>query len=86
MVPEDIVILELSSFQLMGMKISPDVAVITNITPNHLNVHKDYQEYIDNLLYQVDIYAKDLVLDGQIVPARMIIIELRSLTSKFFRL
>lgn len=47
MKPEDIVVLELSSFQLMGMKISPQIGVITNITPNHLNIHKDYQEYID---------------------------------------
>lgn len=45
--PEDKVVLELSSFQLMGMEISPDVAVITNITPNHLNIHKDYNEYIE---------------------------------------
>ena len=44
---EDILVLELSSFQLMGMKVSPDIAVITNITPNHLNIHKDYEEYID---------------------------------------
>ncbi len=44
--PEDKLILELSSFQLMGMSVSPDIAVITNITPNHLNIHKDYQEYI----------------------------------------
>ena len=47
MTKNDIVILELSSFQLMNMKISPDISVITNITPNHLNVHKDYQEYIN---------------------------------------
>ena len=46
--PQDIIVLELSSFQLMNMKISPDIAAITNITPNHLNVHKDYQEYIDS--------------------------------------
>jgi len=46
--PEDIVVLELSSFQLMGMEISPDISVITNITPNHLNIHKDYEEYIDS--------------------------------------
>ena len=46
--PEDIVVLELSSFQLMNMEISTDIAVVTNITPNHLNVHKDYQEYIDS--------------------------------------
>lgn len=44
---EDIVVLELSSFQLMGMKVSPSISVITNITPNHLNVHKDYEEYIE---------------------------------------
>ncbi len=47
MTPDDILVLELSSFQLMGMKISPNISVITNITPNHLNIHKDYQEYID---------------------------------------
>jgi UDP-N-acetylmuramoylalanine--D-glutamate ligase len=45
--PDDIVILELSSFQLMNMKVSPDISVITNITPNHLNIHKDYAEYIE---------------------------------------
>lgn len=47
MKPEDIVVLELSSFQLMGMEVSPDISVITNVTPNHLNIHKDYEEYID---------------------------------------
>lgn len=47
MKPEDIVVLELSSFQLMGMEVSPDISVITNITPNHLNVHSSYEEYID---------------------------------------
>lgn len=45
--PNDLVVLELSSFQLMGMEVSPDIAAITNITPNHLNVHKDYEEYIE---------------------------------------
>lgn len=45
--PEDVIVLELSSFQLMGMEQSPNIGVITNITPNHLNIHKDYQEYID---------------------------------------
>ena len=45
--PKDIVVLELSSFQLMNMNVSPDIAVITNITPNHLNIHKDYEEYIE---------------------------------------
>ena len=44
---EDYIVLELSSFQLMNMKISPKISVITNITPNHLNVHSSYEEYID---------------------------------------
>lgn len=44
---EDIVVLELSSFQLMQMEVSPDIAVITNVSPNHLNVHKSYEEYIE---------------------------------------
>ena len=39
---------ELSSFQLISMRRSPDVAVITNVAPNHLDVHKDMQEYIDS--------------------------------------
>ena len=47
MLPEDIVVLELSSFQLMNMKISPKISVITNITPNHLNIHSDMEEYIE---------------------------------------
>ncbi len=45
--PDDFVVLELSSFQLMTMNVSPNVAVITNITPNHLDIHKSYEEYIE---------------------------------------
>ncbi len=44
---QDRVVVELSSFQLMHMHVSPDVSVITNITPNHLDVHKNYEEYIE---------------------------------------
>lgn len=44
---DDYAVLELSSFQLHTMKKSPHIAVITNITPNHLDWHTDYQEYID---------------------------------------
>ena len=42
----DFAVVELSSFQLMDMTRSPDVAVITNITPNHLDWHRDMDEYI----------------------------------------
>ena len=47
MKPDDFAVLELSSFQLHSMKCRPDVAVITNISPNHLDKHRDYQDYID---------------------------------------
>ena len=45
--PEDEAVVELSSFQLISMRRSPRVAVVTNVTPNHLDHHKDMQEYID---------------------------------------
>ncbi len=47
MKPEDLAVVELSSFQLMDMTHSPSRAVITNLAPNHLDVHKDMQEYMD---------------------------------------
>lgn len=45
--PEDFAAVELSSFQLLSMKQAANTAVVTNVQPNHLNVHKDYQEYKD---------------------------------------
>ena len=42
----DLVVLELSSFQLLTMTKSPHIAVMTNLAPNHLDVHKDFAEYI----------------------------------------
>ena len=47
MQPEDYAVVELSSFQLMDMKRSPQRAVVTNLAPNHLDVHKDMEEYVD---------------------------------------
>ena len=47
MTSKDIMVLELSSFQLMDMKVSPNVAVVTNISPDHLDIHGSYSEYID---------------------------------------
>ena len=46
MKPSDFAVVELSSFQLMDMKRSPARAVITNLAPNHLDVHKDMAEYV----------------------------------------
>lgn len=44
---EDMVVLELSSFQLMSIKEPVEVALITNVSPNHLDIHKDMEEYIE---------------------------------------
>ena len=44
---DDIAVVELSSFQLMHMKQSPHIAVVTNLAPNHLDVHKDMDEYVE---------------------------------------
>lgn len=44
---DDYVVLELSSFQLMTMNEKIDRAAITNVAPNHLDYHKDYEEYIE---------------------------------------
>ena len=44
---EDFAVVELSSFQLMDMTRSPARAVVTNLAPNHLDVHKDMEEYVD---------------------------------------
>ena len=43
----DYAVVELSSFQLMDMKRSPQRALITNLAPNHLDIHKDMEEYVD---------------------------------------
>ena len=43
----DYAVVELSSFQLMDMRRSPSVAVVTNLAPNHLDVHKDMEEYVE---------------------------------------
>ena len=43
----DYAVVELSSFQLMDMTRSPHIAVVTNLAPNHLDVHKDMQEYVE---------------------------------------
>lgn len=45
--PDDIVVAELSSFQLISVGHSPQIAIVTNMSPNHLDIHKDMQEYVD---------------------------------------
>lgn len=62
--PDDVAVVELSSFQLISMRKSPKVAVVTNVTPNHLDHHKDMQEYID---------AKRNILIHQVPPCRAVL-------------
>ena len=45
--PTDVAVVELSSFQLMDMDRSPDVAIVTNVAPNHLDKHTDMAEYVE---------------------------------------
>ncbi len=57
----DFAVVELSSFQLISMRESPDVAVITNISPNHLDVHGTMDEYISakcNILDHQSAFSK----------------------------
>ena len=44
---DDIIVLELSSFQLMNMEVSPNISIVTNISPDHLDIHSSYEEYIN---------------------------------------
>ncbi|MBQ9375623.1 MAG: UDP-N-acetylmuramoyl-L-alanine--D-glutamate ligase [Ruminococcus sp.] len=60
----DVAVVELSSFQLISMRKSPDTAVVTNISPNHLDVHGTMEEYIDakcNLLRHQNAFSKTVL-------------------------
>ncbi len=62
--PEDFVVAELSSFQLISMRKSPDVAVVTNVAPNHLDVHKDMDEYVqakENILLHQNAFSRTVL-------------------------
>lgn len=58
---EDFAVVELSSFQLISMRRSPDVAVVTNLAPNHLDIHKDMEEYVEakkNILLHQNAFGR----------------------------
>mgnify|MGYP003461013949 CR=1 FL=1 len=62
--PEDFVVVELSSFQLISMRKSPDVAVVTNVAPNHLDVHKDMDEYVQakkNVILHQNAFSRTIL-------------------------
>ena len=73
---EDKVVLELSSFQLMTMDSLIDVAVVTNITPNHLDMHHGMEEYIE---------AKKNVFRYQDKNCLLIINDENNITKEFYK-
>ena len=61
---DDFVVVELSSSQLISMRKSPDVAVVTNLAPNHLDVHKDMEEYIEakkNIILHQNAFSRTVL-------------------------
>lgn len=68
--PQDMAVVELSSFQLISMRCAPDVSVVTNVAPNHLDVHKDMAEYIAakrNIFLHQNAFSKTVLgLDNEI--------------------
>lgn len=71
--PDDYAVVELSSFQLISMRKSPDVAVVTNVAPNHLDMHKDMQEYVDakrNIFIHQGAFSRTVLnFDNEITKA-----------------
>lgn len=60
----DYIVAELSSFQLISMRKSPDVAVVTNVAPNHLDIHKDMDEYVEakkNILLHQNAFSRTVL-------------------------
>lgn len=71
---DDVAVVELSSFQLISMRQSPDVAVVTNVAPNHLDVHGTMEEYID---------AKTNIIKHQNAFSKTVLNEDNSITNGF---
>lgn len=67
---DDYAVVELSSFQLISMRKSPEIAVVTNLAPNHLDIHKDMDEYVEskkNIILHQNAFSKAVLnLDNDI--------------------
>ena len=70
----DYAVVELSSFQLMDMRHSPHIAVVTNLAPNHLDVHKDMDEYVE---------AKKNIFRFQTACDRLVLNKDNAITAQF---
>ena len=70
----DFAVVELSSFQLISMRTGPNVAVVTNVEPNHLDVHADMAEYIDckkNLIIHQNAFSRTVLNRDNVVTSAM---------------
>lgn len=87
MSPDDWVVLELSSFQLEGLRQSPHVALVTNVTPNHLDMHASMEEYIEAKaqIYRHQAPSDWLVLNHDNDVTRAMAQECRSQVAWFSR-
>ena len=85
---DDITVAELSSFQLISMRSSPKIALITNVYPDHLNVHKDMDEYINakkNLIIHQNAFSRTVLnADNEITASMAPLVrgELRMFSTK----
>jgi len=76
-VSDGIAVAELSSFQLTGMTVSPSIAVVTNVAPNHLDWHTDMAEYIQ---------AKSNLVRYQLPDSKTVLNADNSITAGFAEL
>ena len=86
--PDDIAVVELSSFQLISMRSSPDIALITNVYPDHLNVHSSMEEYIGakkNLILHQNAFGR-AVLNADNADTNALSSDVRGKLLKFSRL
>ena len=86
--PTDFAVVELSSFQLMTMDRSPHIAVVTNLAPNHLDVHKSMEEYIaaKENIYLHQTAADRVILNADNSIARAFANKARGAVTLFSRL
>ena len=79
------VVLELSSFQLMNINCSPDISVITNVTPNHLDYHKDMNEYIEckKNIFKFQNESNTVIINDDCETTKSFEHEIKSKTRKF---
>lgn len=71
---DDFAVVELSSFQLISMRRSPDIAVITNVSPNHLDIHKDMDEYINakkNIILHQNAFGRAVLNLDNVITSSM---------------